>query len=699
MADRVSIDGVINDGYYIETIEESMVDVGTYLSVVDNVVEAAKSTDIPPIGFALIRPGESHLFNTVAIAARYVQRVHRLKRILIIDFDVCYGCQTSSTFYDDPDVLYLSTHELGAFPNIEGLIENIGRGSGEGTTINVELPDLTGDVAMRNVFDEVIEPAAKRFEPDIILVSAGLHNTNQFVHLECRNLNEPLTTIDFLLHICDSFEISEVKKYLLFVIQTGFTLGRYLSFGSIAGERKWPLKPGVTQIQTIPTQQPRPVAAQLAAIASSMELLQREVAAVIKTQQTKQKDKSSGGFNQFEDEGSSGGNQRRYRPYNKIDFPTFSDGDPRGWILKAEKYFRYYNVLEEERVDVAAMHLEGDALDLYSWLSTDQNIEYWKDFVQYKSTDKSSPNCPHTNWPEHCLLGLFLYGLKDDLKADVRIHKPRTVYKAMSIVIEFESKVVHTKFGKSLPSLAKIEWVPSKPTKTFSLLSSTATAKKPTEGRLSDVEKQGGRYILGECFRCGDKYDHGHRYKTGTFKFLKIADEGNEHRELKLITHFISPFGVQIGNGDVLRCNRICNDVVLQVSDLQIKQNFYQFALGGADVVLGIQWLATLNTVQANWKEMFMKFTIDGKEYKLQGLPPNLQLSATFSHLTAEIVDLDNAGPAAQFPLTRLEDKSSLGAGCIDTNRVHAGLGQVRSNQAQLQVDRGKRGGGKSGGK
>ena len=79
-------------------------------------MEAAKSTDIPPIGFALIRPPgndwESSLFNTVSIAARYVQRVHRLKRVLIIDFDVCYGSQTSSTFYDDPDVLYLSTHEV-----------------------------------------------------------------------------------------------------------------------------------------------------------------------------------------------------------------------------------------------------------------------------------------------------------------------------------------------------------------------------------------------------------------------------------------------------------------------------------------------------------------------------------------------------------------------------------------------------------
>ncbi|GKB37991.1 histone deacetylase 14, partial [Tanacetum coccineum] len=168
-----------------QNFEESMVEVGTALSVVDNVVEAAKATDIPPVGFALIRPRGSDEeccnFNTLAIAARYVQRVHGLKRVFIIDFDIDYGTQTSDTFYDDGHVLYLSTHELQSgsapaegFPTgCAGIIENIGKGDGEGTTINVELPDLTGDVAMRNVFNEVILPAVKKFEPDIILVSAG----------------------------------------------------------------------------------------------------------------------------------------------------------------------------------------------------------------------------------------------------------------------------------------------------------------------------------------------------------------------------------------------------------------------------------------------------------------------------------------------------------------------------------------------
>ena len=46
--------------------------------------------------------------------------------------------------------------------------------------------------------------------------------------------------------------------------------------------------------------------------------------------------------------------------------PKFEGGDPRGWILKAEKYFRYYQTPKDLKVDVAAMYLEGDALDLFS---------------------------------------------------------------------------------------------------------------------------------------------------------------------------------------------------------------------------------------------------------------------------------------------------------------------------------------------
>ncbi|KAD5318245.1 hypothetical protein E3N88_18191 [Mikania micrantha] len=216
-----------------------------------------------------------------------------------------------------------------------------------------------------------------------------------------------------------------------------------------------------------------PVAEQLAAIASKLEAmdsLQADMAAL--KRRVAAKDKAPFGGGRF-DEAESGFSNAARRPFHKIYFPSFNGGDPRGWILKAEKYFRFYNTLDEEKVDVAAIHLEGDALDFYSWISTEQDITYWEELTaalqkhfgppEFQNPDEYLCSVKQTgtimeyrqeftrrssrvnNWPDHCLLGVFLNGLKDELKADVRIHKPRTVYKAVNLAMEFESKLNSSK--------------------------------------------------------------------------------------------------------------------------------------------------------------------------------------------------------------------------------------------------------------
>ena len=132
--------------------------------------------------FAFVRPPGHHagrqygagfcLFNNVAIAARYVQNNLDIQRVLIVDFDVHHGNGTQDVFYDDSSVLYFSTHQTPLYPG-SGRVEETGRGAGEGYTINVPLPPGAGDSTYTQAFEEVLVPAARRFQPQVILVSAG----------------------------------------------------------------------------------------------------------------------------------------------------------------------------------------------------------------------------------------------------------------------------------------------------------------------------------------------------------------------------------------------------------------------------------------------------------------------------------------------------------------------------------------------
>jgi len=132
--------------------------------------------------FALVRPPGHHatyqramgfcLFNNVAIAAKYAMVEFGLERILIVDFDVHHGNGTQEAFYDNPQVLYISTHQYPHYPGT-GSIEETGGGTAKGTTVNIPLPGGCGDAEYEQVFEQIVVPAAERFCPQLILVSAG----------------------------------------------------------------------------------------------------------------------------------------------------------------------------------------------------------------------------------------------------------------------------------------------------------------------------------------------------------------------------------------------------------------------------------------------------------------------------------------------------------------------------------------------
>jgi acetoin utilization deacetylase AcuC-like enzyme len=133
-------------------------------------------------GFALVRPPGHHaerdramgfcLFNSAAIGAQYLREKFGLKRVIVMDWDLHHGNGTQHSFYDDPGVLYVSTHQYPYYPGT-GAAEETGRGPGEGYTVNVPLPAGCGDQEYLELFHTVIEPICRQFEPEFVLISAG----------------------------------------------------------------------------------------------------------------------------------------------------------------------------------------------------------------------------------------------------------------------------------------------------------------------------------------------------------------------------------------------------------------------------------------------------------------------------------------------------------------------------------------------
>ena len=132
--------------------------------------------------YALVRPPGHHatptramgfcLFNNVAIASAWALSARPALRIAIVDFDVHHGNGTEEAFREDPRVLYVSLHQYPFYPGT-GHWRQKGAGDGDGTCLNIPLPPQTGDSGYMQAFTRLVEPAVRRFSPEVILVSAG----------------------------------------------------------------------------------------------------------------------------------------------------------------------------------------------------------------------------------------------------------------------------------------------------------------------------------------------------------------------------------------------------------------------------------------------------------------------------------------------------------------------------------------------
>ena len=133
-------------------------------------------------GFSILRPPGHHaersramgfcLFANVSVAARHALDSLGAERVFVLDWDVHHGNGTNAIFHESREVLFASIHQYPFYPGT-GPLSDAGAGDGEGFSINLPVPGGAGEDVFCGLVEHVVLPAARAFDPDLVLVSAG----------------------------------------------------------------------------------------------------------------------------------------------------------------------------------------------------------------------------------------------------------------------------------------------------------------------------------------------------------------------------------------------------------------------------------------------------------------------------------------------------------------------------------------------
>jgi acetoin utilization deacetylase AcuC-like enzyme len=213
-----------------------------------SLVEAVVRRDVDN-GFALVRPPGHHassdqgegfcLFNNIAVAARVARDELGIARVLIADWDLHHGQGTQYAFYDDPTVMYFSTHQWGIYPGT-GHWSEVGEGAARGTTVNVPLSPGIGDAGYAQIFDELLIPLARQFKPELILVSVG-YDTHWLDPLGSMTVTTAGYGMMARKLVALANELPQAQGRIAFTLEGGYSLdaqayGALATFGAMLGE-------------------------------------------------------------------------------------------------------------------------------------------------------------------------------------------------------------------------------------------------------------------------------------------------------------------------------------------------------------------------------------------------------------------------------------------------------------------------------
>jgi acetoin utilization deacetylase AcuC-like enzyme len=160
------------------------------------------------------------LLSNVALAAQHAVTYHGLNRVAIVDFDVHHGNGTQDALYDNGAVLFISSHQSPLYPGT-GAVHETGRGAGRGLTVNIPVPPHTGDAGLERLYTEVVMPVLARFQPELLLISAGF---DAHWRDPLANLRVSLTGFAALIRLLQQAAASLCNGRIIAVTEGGYDL-------------------------------------------------------------------------------------------------------------------------------------------------------------------------------------------------------------------------------------------------------------------------------------------------------------------------------------------------------------------------------------------------------------------------------------------------------------------------------------------
>ncbi|XP_026428500.1 uncharacterized protein LOC113324394 [Papaver somniferum] len=285
-------------------------------------------------------------------------------------------------------------------------------------------------------------------------------------------------------------------------------------------------------------------------------------------------------------------NHSKFSRTPKVDFPRFNGSNPRGWALKCERYFSFHKFLDEERVDMAAIHFDSQVdswfMNYQQDITQDNYVGSFNKLTQATTVEDYFDKWEHykgfmvannPTLPESFYTLSFISGLKEDIRASMQMFKPETTTEAFVLARMQQASLLHH----------------PKPPKTFSR---PFVPAKLSNFRSSEVTPY-----------CGS---------SGYWQHHSFIDS-NIAKKLHIHTSSTGHMVVAVANGDNITSHGLCQNLQWEMQGHGFSNDLRVLPLGGYDMVLGADWLQQLGDVTFNFSQLSISFLHQGRHITLQG--------------------------------------------------------------------------------